>query len=77
MAEALSKSNAKVLVHCHQGISRSASVIIYYVMKQYHELFYDALLFVKEKKPNINPNPNFGSQLIRYNKIIRELNEIL
>jgi protein-tyrosine phosphatase len=51
--------NQKVLVHCQAGISRSAIVIITWLMK-YHNMNYEtAHNYVKEKRPIISPNISF------------------
>ena len=49
----------KVLVHCQAGMSRSAIVIITWLMK-YQNMDYDkAYKFVKERRPVISPNISF------------------
>ncbi|AXS67768.1 ptp [Cryptophlebia peltastica nucleopolyhedrovirus] len=48
----------KILVHCHAGISRSATVVIYYIMKTYRKSFKDAFNMVNEKR-SIWPNDHF------------------
>lgn len=52
----------KCLVHCNAGQSRSASIILYYLMTRGHRLkqSYD---YVKSRKPDIRPNFGFCSQL--------------
>lgn len=52
-----------VFVHCFQGVSRSTSVIIYYLMVNYKISLHDAYNFVKNKRPIINPNNGFMKQL--------------
>jgi len=57
--------NGVVLVHCHAGISRSASVVLYYIMKNNPGLSYEkAFSFVKSKRSIIRPNEGFVKQLI-------------
>ena len=57
-------SNDGILVHCMMGISRSSSIVIYYIMK-YHGLSFDmAYKYTKEKRPQVNPNVGFMSALI-------------
>ena len=56
----------KVLVHCHAGISRSATVVIYYLMKKFGLSYNDAYSIVKLKRNIINPNPGFIHQLKYY-----------
>lgn len=56
----------KVLVHCNAGISRSATVIIAYLMKYYAHTVDTAFEFVKERKSNISPNFSFMGQLVEF-----------
>lgn len=59
----LLRSPIKTLVHCHMGISRSASFVIYYMMR-FHDLDYDAAyLYIKARRSCINPNEGFEQQL--------------
>lgn len=57
-----------VLVHCHAGVSRSATVTVAYIMKQQGLCLGDAYKFVKELRPVISPNLNFMGQLLKYEK---------
>lgn len=52
-----------ILVHCNAGISRSASVIIAYIMLQKNCSYVDTCNFVKNARPCINPNPGFVKYL--------------
>ncbi|MDB4769325.1 dual specificity protein phosphatase family protein [bacterium] len=52
-------SGGKVLVHCRAGVSRSASVVIYYLMKKYKVPYTEALKYVRSKRWIVNPNPGF------------------
>ncbi|KAI8926083.1 dual specificity phosphatase, partial [Entophlyctis helioformis] len=56
----------KVLVHCQQGVSRSAALIIAYVMKSQRMGFQDAYAYVKEQSPHISPNVQLISQLVAF-----------
>lgn len=52
-----------VYIHCVHGVSRSAAMVIYYLMK-YEKLSYDVAhykLFLK--RPCIQPHPNFIREL--------------
>lgn len=52
-----------MLVHCAQGISRSASVLIGYLMSR-EQLQYDAALAALQAvRPAVQPNPGFVLQL--------------
>ncbi len=61
-----------ILVHCHMGISRSSTLLISYLMKKQKKNLVDTLKFVKDKRPQVDPNFWFHSALIKYES---ELNE--
>ena len=67
------KSN--ILVHCMAGISRSASLVIYFLMKKYHFGYYEAEKIVKDRRQIINPNICFKSQLLAYQDSREKLTE--
>lgn len=56
-------NNESVFVHCGVGMSRSATVVIAYIMYKYKWSYEDAFLFVKDKRSIIQPNVNFEMQL--------------
>lgn len=64
------EEGSKVLVHCKMGISRSASVVIAYVMKAKNWNLHKALTYVKNKRTCIKPNENFLKQLEVYQGIL-------
>jgi hypothetical protein len=55
--------NGAVLVHCHEGISRSATVVIAYLMWKYSMPMDDAYALVSRARPLIRPNIGFQEQL--------------
>ena len=55
--------NGKVLVHCRAGKSRSASIVIAYLMKSRGMCFDDAYNFVSEKRSAIDPCWQFMTDL--------------
>eukprot|EP00127_Corallochytrium_limacisporum_P007271 Clim_evm12s246 gene=Clim_evmTU12s246 len=63
--EALRKGDdpEPVLVHCVAGISRSASVVIAYVMVRHKCSLKDAYQHVKDRRSIVSPNPSFIEQL--------------
>jgi protein-tyrosine phosphatase len=65
MDEAL-RSGGKVLVHCMAGISRSTSVLAYYLMKKNFDNYDTVIDYVRSKRPIINPNLSFRLQLNSY-----------
>ncbi|GFH50230.1 hypothetical protein CTEN210_06706 [Chaetoceros tenuissimus] len=52
-----------VLVHCQMGMSRSATVVIAYLMKYKSMSRIDAFHHVKMRRPMIKPNAGFWNQL--------------
>lgn len=52
-----------VLVHCNAGVSRSASVVIGYLMQRRDMCFEEAYNLVKSWRPCIQPNAGFMQQL--------------
>lgn len=59
-------SSTSVLVHCQMGISRSATIIIAYLMYSQRLMFKDAYDMVKSKRSIVAPNFGFLGQLIAY-----------
>lgn len=55
-----------ILVHCFVGRSRSATIVIAYLIEYYDMSFTTALTFVKLKRVCINPNSGFKQQLINF-----------
>uniref|UniRef100_A0A671QK76 Protein phosphatase Slingshot homolog 1 n=1 Tax=Sinocyclocheilus anshuiensis TaxID=1608454 RepID=A0A671QK76_9TELE len=64
------KNNSKCLVHCKMGVSRSASTVIAYAMKEYGWSLEKACTFVKQKRNIAQPNPAFMKQLAEYEGIL-------
>lgn len=58
--------NENVLVHCQMGVSRSATIIIVYLMKKYNWTKDTAFKYVSIKRPIINPNDGFRKQLVTW-----------
>jgi protein-tyrosine phosphatase len=59
-------TTGNVLVHCHAGISRSVTIVLYYLMRKYNMKLLDALYTVIDKRKIANPNRGFLMQLIEY-----------
>ncbi|XP_023814963.1 protein phosphatase Slingshot homolog 3 isoform X1 [Oryzias latipes] len=64
------KTGQAVLVHCKMGVSRSASTVIAYAMKQQRWSLETALTYVRECRSIVNPNEGFMKQLQTYNGIL-------
>ena len=56
--------NVSVLVHCYAGISRSATIVIAYLMMKNKLRYSDALDYVKSKRSCVSPNLSFTGSLI-------------
>ncbi len=77
LTELISKSldaDKKVLVHCQCGVSRSASLIIAYIMKINKWGLNEAYTFVKEKAPEIGPNMMLVFQLMEWGRFTQNRN---
>lgn len=59
-------SGGSVYVHCNAGVSRSASVVIAYLMKTENLSYNQAYQYLKTVRPSVNPNPGFRNQLKLY-----------
>ena len=65
-----------VLVHCMAGVSRSATIVLNYIIRKMYETnqvstcpckFVDQVLeFARTKRPVVNPNSGFMKQLLMY-----------
>ncbi|XP_060077263.1 protein phosphatase Slingshot homolog 1-like [Ylistrum balloti] len=64
------RENSKVLVHCKMGISRSASTVMAFLMKEYDMSRQEAFDFVKAKRACVMPNQAFWAQLLIYEGIL-------
>lgn len=69
--DALRDPEARVLVHCAEGISRSVSVVAAFLMAQYSWTPTQAIQYIKSKRRIADPNFGFVSQLHEYGDAIR------
>lgn len=60
------KNNSKVLVHCQAGVSRSPTIVIAYLMRQFGISMNDAYNKVLQMRPIIAPNIAYYSQLMDF-----------
>ncbi|XP_073725348.1 serine/threonine/tyrosine-interacting protein A-like isoform X5 [Misgurnus anguillicaudatus] len=63
------ETGGKVLVHGNAGISRSAALVIAYLMETFGVKYRDAFSHVQERRFCINPNVGFVHQLQEYEAI--------
>eukprot|EP00026_Physarum_polycephalum_P020621 Phypoly_transcript_23324.p1 GENE.Phypoly_transcript_23324~~Phypoly_transcript_23324.p1 ORF type:complete len:174 (+),score=17.79 Phypoly_transcript_23324:58-522(+) len=52
-----------VLIHCARGVSRSASIVIGYLIQSRNISYEEAYDIVRKARPIISPNQNFKEQL--------------
>ena len=62
----------KILVHCMAGASRSATIVIAFLMWNKKMKYMDALQFVKAKRFIVFPNYGFREQLKMFEKLLLE-----
>nr|XP_022905968.1 dual specificity protein phosphatase MPK-4-like [Onthophagus taurus]XP_022908639.1 dual specificity protein phosphatase MPK-4-like [Onthophagus taurus] len=67
-------SKGNVLVHCYFGVSRSATIIIAYIMKKYNLNYTEALKKVKKRRSIVCPNRGFVTQLILFEEMLYKVN---
>jgi protein-tyrosine phosphatase len=60
----------QVLVHCIAGYSRSASLVVAYLIGHAALTFDEALALVKERRPVAEPNLGFANQLRAFERVI-------
>ncbi len=61
----------KILIHCQAGVSRSASVLIAFIMWKWNIGFIEALNLVRRHRPITNPNSGFTEQLQEFENMLR------
>jgi len=59
----------RVYVHCQMGVSRSASIVIAFLMKRFRCSVREAFSHVKKVREVIDPNPSFVKQLLLFEKL--------
>ena len=63
------------MVHCNDGMSRSASLVIAYIMQTYGLDFKTALNHVQQRRFCVQPNDGFEQQLKEFEPIYRAATE--
>lgn len=57
-----------MLVHCHAGVSRSATIVVAYLMTYRKWSPSQGLEFVRGKRERAKPNANFWQQLHEFHQ---------
>ncbi len=55
-----------ILIHCYAGVSRSASLVIFYLMKEKKWDYETCLNYTRERRPEVSPSGGFEEQLKNY-----------
>ena len=63
IGEQLKQNDGGVLVHCYGGVSRSASVVVAYYMRETGVDLQEALSYVENRRGCVDPNLGFRKQL--------------
>ncbi|XP_019435997.1 PREDICTED: protein-tyrosine-phosphatase MKP1-like [Lupinus angustifolius] len=71
--EDVREQGGRVLVHCCQGVSRSSSLVIAYLIWRNGQSFEDAFRFVKSARGVTNPNMGFAYQLLQCQKRVHDM----
>ncbi|KAF9564979.1 tyrosine/serine/threonine protein phosphatase pps1 [Mortierella alpina] len=67
------RSNSRVLIHCRVGVSRSATIVIAYLMAHYNLSLVEAYLMVRARRLSviIQPNLLFMYELLQWEQRLR------
>jgi protein-tyrosine phosphatase len=81
------KKHKNILIHCTKGISRSPTIVAYYLTRKMHDLMKknscigpvldDILTLIKAHRPCIKPNRYFIQQLKNYENINININTLV
>ena len=66
------KGEDNILVHCKSGASRSATIVIAFIMWDKKMSYHNALNLTKEKRFVVFPNHGFRKQLELFEKLLKE-----
>jgi hypothetical protein len=69
-------AGGRVLVHCREGVSRSATMVLAYTMWKFQIQFDDAFKSLQKIRPVCNPNTGFTCQLLTLGKKLSRANAI-
>ncbi|CAD8173745.1 unnamed protein product [Paramecium pentaurelia] len=72
----INRQQTNVLVHCHAGVSRSATIVIAYLMKTQNMSLEQAFKHVQNQRRIVNPNPGFMRQLKQYESKLQGSNSL-
>ena len=61
-------NRSKIFVHCAMGRSRSATIVIMYLMRKFKMRLEDAIKMAKIRRDAVDPNPGFLKQLSEFSE---------
>eukprot|EP00308_Calcidiscus_leptoporus_P008477 CAMPEP_0119363778 /NCGR_PEP_ID=MMETSP1334-20130426/10709_1 /TAXON_ID=127549 /ORGANISM="Calcidiscus leptoporus, Strain RCC1130" /LENGTH=782 /DNA_ID=CAMNT_0007379321 /DNA_START=112 /DNA_END=2461 /DNA_ORIENTATION=- len=64
------QNNGVVFVHCQQGVSRSAAIVLAYLMWVKRASYEAALDLVRAERPTVNPNIGFACALLAWGELL-------
>lgn len=70
------RAGGKVVVHCVAGVSRSASVVLAYLVREHGMTLREAHDHVIARRPVVNPNMGFWIALVEYERNVRGENSV-
>jgi len=70
------RDHGRVLVHCRHGVSRSATVVIAWIMKHKEMSVDNALAMVQSIRPQVKPNNGFMRQLMLFEMMQYSVNPL-
>lgn len=74
--QAEAERSGRTLVHCNAGVSRSAALVMAYLMKHRGATLLEAHGWVKDRRPMARPNNGFWRQLVQYERGLRGCNSV-
>ena len=63
-------NNRGVLCHCIAGRSRSASIVVAYLIRYHNMTAEEALKYIKNKRTQVDPNSGYINQLKEYEQMV-------
>ncbi|KJH41981.1 dual specificity phosphatase, catalytic domain protein [Dictyocaulus viviparus] len=75
--KAVKDRGGKTLVHCMAGVSRSASLVMIYLVKHERMTLRQAYHYVRSARPVIRPNVGFWKQMVDFEKRLRGVPSVM